>query len=167
MRIDGIGNARNLLSLEQSTRLCLRLQPSATGHIIDISICEYLLLLPPDGRRQIIVSPATRQIFAISTAVDKITATECEVTDSRSRPDIVHGPHHGFPASQDLLDAVQREHALIDPMQMDDVGLLKLPQFGNVGTAIGDVNFEKMLAREVQLTEDDESLPEEMPMEHR
>ena len=52
-------------------------------------------------------------------------------------------------------------------MQMDDISLLELPQFGDVGTGISDINFEKMLAGEVQLTEDDESLLKKMPMEHR
>ena len=72
--------------------------------------------------------------------------TKREMTDCRSRPDIVHRPDHGFTASQDLLDAVQRKHALIDPVQMNDVCLLKLPQFGDIGACAGDVDIKEMLA---------------------
>ena len=74
------------------------------------------------------------------------------MTNSGSRPDVVHSPHHGFATSQDFLDTFQREHALIDPVQMNDVSLLEFPQSGDVGSRIGNVDFEKMFAGEMQFT---------------
>ena len=66
------------------------------------------------------------------------------MTDGCGRPDVVHGPYDGFAASQDLMDATQRKHALIDPVQMDDVGLLELRQTGDVRTGIGKVDLKQM-----------------------
>ena len=51
-------------------------------------------------------------------------------------------------------------------MQMDDVGFLKLTQFGDVGAGIGDVDLEKVFPGEVQSAENDLPLPKEMPMKH-
>ena len=74
----------------------------------------------------------------------------------------MHGPHHGLPTTQDLPDTTQREHALIDPVQMDDVCLLKLTQTGDVRPRIGDVDFEKMLTR-MHSQKDAEPLPKKVP----
>ena len=48
MRVDGVGNAGNLLAFEQGTRLRLRFQPSATSHKVNIPFGQHLLFFPPD-----------------------------------------------------------------------------------------------------------------------
>ena len=68
------------------------------------------------------------------------------MADGGGRPRVVHGPHHGFPAVEHLLDALEREHALVDPMQVNDIGLLELPQPGDVEARVGDVDLKEVLA---------------------
>ena len=73
-------------------------------------------------------------------------AVEGEVADGGGGPDVVHGPHHRLATLQDAAYAAEGEHALIDPMQVDDVGLTELPQLSDVDACIGNVNVEQVLA---------------------
>ena len=86
------------------------------------------------------------------------------MTDSRSRPDVVHRPYHGLAALQDLEDATKRQHTLVDPMQVDDVGLAELGCPRDVYATIGDVELEQMTLGEMQVEENDQPLPEEVPI---
>ena len=79
-------------------------------------------------------------------------------------PHVVHGPYYGFPAFEDLADGTQREHALINPVQMDDVGFLEFRQTCYVVARIGDVDVEEMLFGEAHVPEDAPTLPQEMPL---
>ena len=54
----------------------------------------------------------------------------------------MHCPDDGFATREDLADATKREHALIDPMQVDDVCLLKGFVEGDIRTSGGSVHFE-------------------------
>ena len=92
-----------------------------------------------------------------------MSAVECQVTDGRGRPDVVHSPNHGFAGLQNLTDALQRQHALVHPVQVDDVSLLELRQLGDVRAAIGNVDLEEMLAAQVQACPDNKTFPEEVP----
>jgi hypothetical protein len=60
-----------------------------------------------------------------------------------------------------ILRMPQREESLVDPVQVDDVGLLEFRQAGDVGSHIGNVDLEKMFPREMQMGENAPSLPEE------
>ena len=64
------------------------------------------------------------------------------------------------------MDGTEREHALIDPVQMNQVCLLKLPQFRDVIAYIGNINLEEMFLREMQTAEDHQPLPKERPLAH-
>ena len=51
MGVDGVGNTRHRLSLEQSTLACLARQPLTAGYEGDVMAAEHLLLPAPDGCR--------------------------------------------------------------------------------------------------------------------
>ena len=91
-----------------------------------------------------------------------LTATGV-MTDRGGGPQVVHRPHHGF-LLDDLTDILQRQHALVDPMQVDHVSLLKLGQAGDIRAAIGDVHFEEAFLLQVHRQPDTEALPQEMPL---
>ena len=48
------------------------------------------------------------------------------MANGRCGPNVVHGPNHGFAAVHDFSDAAEREHSLVNPREVDNVGLLKL-----------------------------------------
>ena len=77
----------------------------------------------------------------------------------------MHGPYHRLAAAQDLTDVLEGEHTLINPMQVDDVGFLKLTEGGDIRSRVGDIHLEKMLPGEMQTAKDNKSLPKEMPSE--
>ena len=86
------------------------------------------------------------------------------VTDANSRPHVVHRPHHRFTTGQYLADPCQREKALVDPVQMDDIGLLELRKRRDVDSRVGNIHIEEVLTREAQRHKDAQALPEEMPL---
>ena len=75
MCIYRIGDARDLMSLQQGTGLSLRLQPTATRHIIDTLIFEYLLFFFFFSAGQIIVGTRARQQPTITTTSSEVSAT--------------------------------------------------------------------------------------------
>ena len=52
-------------------------------------------------------------------------------------------------------------------MQMDDISLLKLTELCNVRACVCKVDLKQMLTRKATTEEDDKTLPQEMPVEHR
>ena len=86
------------------------------------------------------------------------------MTDGSRRPNVMHCPYHTFAALKNFADILQRQHALVDPMQVDDVGFLEFWQSGDVCTAVGDVYLEQMVALQVQMQPDTETFPHEMPV---
>ena len=167
MGVDRVGDAGDLLSLEQGTGLCLTFEPTAASDIIDAFAIEHTFLLTPDAGREIIAGTSAREQTTVVTGCGKMATTQSDMTERRSRPDVVHRPDHRFTRAQYLPDSTKREHTLIDPMEVDHVGLTELRQTGDIGASIGDVDLEKMTTGKVQTTEDDEALPEEIPMEQR
>ena len=87
------------------------------------------------------------------------------MTDGCGRPYIMHGPHHRLPAFKDSADTLQRQHTLIDPMQMDDISLLKLTGLGDICTCIGYIDIKQMLSAEVETPEHTPAFPKERPPE--
>ena len=75
----------------------------------------------------------------------------------------MHGPDDRLACLQNLTDITQRQHTLVHPMQMDDVGLLKLWQTGDISPCIGDIKLEEPLSIKMQMHKDDQSLPKETP----
>ena len=87
------------------------------------------------------------------------------MTDAGGWPEIMHGPHHRLAALQYLADALEREHTLIDPREMDDVSLLKLPQLGDVGTSGSHIYLPQMQVGEMEMPEGAPALPEKIPLQ--
>ena len=99
------------------------------------------------------------------TTLLKVRAAASIMTDGCGWPDIMHGPYYGFPGIKNLTDSSQRKHALVDPVQVNDISLLELTQTSYISAAIGNINLKKMLALEMQTTEDNQALPKEIPAE--
>lgn len=59
-------------------------------------------------------------------------AFACIMADAGAGPHIVHGPYYRFAGSQNLADGVERQHSLVDPVQMDDICLLKFGKRSDV-----------------------------------
>ena len=47
------------------------------------------------------------------------------VADAGARPHVVHGPYHRLAGQEYFPDILQGKHALIDPMQVDDICLFE------------------------------------------
>lgn len=86
-----------------------------------------------------------------------------QMTEGCGWPDVMERPYDGLSGTYDLAYAFQREHTLINPMQMDDISLFKHFQPGDVGSCIGHVDVEKMPTGEVKMKEKTQPLPQEMP----
>ena len=87
------------------------------------------------------------------------------MTDGRRWPNIVHRPYHRFSALQNLADIVQRQHSLINPMQVNNVGLLEFRQFRNVSATIGNIYFEQVFAFKMKSCPHNKALPKEIPLQ--
>ena len=61
------------------------------------------------------------------------------VTDAQVRPFVVKGPHNLFPVLYHLLQAGKRNHSLVNPMQMNDVGLFVFFGLCDINTKVGCV----------------------------
>ena len=94
----------------------------------------------------------------------KVSAVECQVTDRCCWPDVVHRPHNGFSCIQYLANTFQRQHALINPVQMDDICLLKLWQLCDVCTTVGDIHLKQVLTVKVEPQPHDKTLPKEIEL---
>ena len=151
------------MTFEKGTLLRLRLQPTAAGHIVDVLILKHTAFPFPYDGCQIASRTTSRQEPTLLACCGEVSATQRQMTDGCSRPDVVHGPDDGFAAPQYLPDILEREHALIDPVQVDDIGFFELPETGDVCAGVGDIHLEEMLPREMQTAENDKPLPKEMP----
>ena len=68
------------------------------------------------------------------------------MTHAGHGPHVVHGPYDGFAALQDFLHIAQRQHTLIEPMQMYDVGLLELGQSCDVGAMCRGIDGKQIFS---------------------
>ena len=92
-----------------------------------------------------------------------VSAFACIMADAGAGPHIVHGPYYRFAGSQNLADGVERQHPLVDPVQMDDICLLKFGKRSDVRTGIGDIYGEEIILLETVGFPDDDAFPHEFP----
>ena len=85
------------------------------------------------------------------------------VADARAGPHVVHCPYHGLARGQYLFDILQGEHALVDPVQVDDVGLAEFGQGGDVRPRVGNVYGKEVVLLEAVGFPDDDAFPYELP----
>ena len=157
--VDGVGDALYPLPPEQSAGVGLPGQPMRAGHEGDVEFLHEAVLLAPHLCREVVRAAAPWEVAAVGAGLLEVAAVEGEVANGRGGPDVVHGPHHRLAALQDLLYSFQGEHPLVDPMQVDDVGLAKLVGLGDVSSAVGDVHLEQVPLAEMEMAEDAPSLP--------
>ena len=100
-----------------------------------------------------------RQLGAVSAGIVKTGALFVIVANARHGPEVVHRPHHAFATLENALQTLEREPTLVDPVQVNHIGSLKLRARGDVCAHIGDVDGKKSFAREAEMNEDDESFP--------
>ena len=78
-----------------------------------------------DACRQVLAILRLGQVFAAVATSHIGPAAEGDVADARGGPKVVHGPDDGFATAEYLSYRGQREHALVDPFQLDDISLSK------------------------------------------
>ena len=134
----------------------------ATGDKLDASIGIKELFLAENAGGEVLsllaVNHGARSTFAM-----KGSAGAGMMADAGARPHVVHGPYHRFTRSENLADDFKRKHALVDPMQMDEVGLFELWQAGDVVTCIGNIYTKEPFASEVAVNPDNDTFPHEFP----
>ena len=86
------------------------------------------------------------------------------MTNGCRRPQVVHRPHDRLTGVEYSADAVQRKHALVYPLQVNNVSFLEITCMSNVDTGIGNVYLKKMLTTEVQVEENTQPFPKERPL---
>ena len=85
------------------------------------------------------------------------------VADAGIGPLVVQGPHDTLAAPDNLFQVTEGEKALVNPMQVDDVGPLKLVGLGNVRTGIGQTHRPQVLHAETVVHPQHGTLPYEVP----
>ena len=85
------------------------------------------------------------------------------VADAGAGPHVVHRPYDRFARLQYLADVLQRQHALIYPMQVDDVRLLEFGQGGDVRACVGYVDGKQVMLLETVGAPYHNAFPNESP----
>ena len=75
----------------------------------------------------------------------------------------MHCPNDGLAGLDDTPDICQWQHTLVNPVQMNDVGLGKFGQYCDIGAGIGYVNGKQVMFLEVVGLPDNDTLPDELP----
>ena len=161
--IDGVGDVHHGMSAEQFAFPRQAFEPTAARHERDMPALIELLLLEEDAVRKVPLSTPSveeRTVMALLLVTGTLTRM---MANAGAGPHIVHGPHDGFARCQDFLDIFQGEHTLVYPVEVDDVGLLKLRQGGDVAAGIGYVDGKKVTLLEVVGLPDDDTFPYEFP----
>ena len=163
-RVNGIGDAHHLMPLRQTSHLRLFAQPTTAGYKCDVPLSVNLCFALPHLVRQIVVRRLRKQ-RTVPTLIVKAHTILGIVTNARHWPQIVHRPHHALSALENVLQSLEGEPTLINPMQMNHIGRLKFGARSDVCACVGDVYRKKSFARKAQMKENHESFPEETPLE--
>ncbi|MPN27404.1 hypothetical protein SDC9_174836 [bioreactor metagenome] len=139
--INRVGNGNNLVSLCERAIFGQLLQPVATSHKIYSSPSVNRLFFSKNPVGEIVIR-CSLQIRAISAGMLKVCTRSGVMADARKRPHIVHGPYYFFSGSKDLPNFVQRQHSLVDPMQMNDIGRFEFRKFSYRGSPVGNGDIE-------------------------
>ena len=110
--------------------------------------------------REVVVVVSTQEGAAVALAAIGHAGMGM-VADGRARPHVVQRPDDRFGALEYLLQVAERQHALVDPVEVDDVGLTECPCAGDVETGVGDGDGKEVPAVEAVAEGDDEPFPQE------
>ena len=152
------------LTGKKSAELCLGSQPAAAGYERNASGTIYLLFFLPDTSREIILASSLGQVLTVAASVIIMMTPQGEVTDGRSWPDVVHGPDHWLATVHDFPDTFQRQHSLVDPMEMNHVSLLEFRKGSDIISCIGYIKGKEILFGKMQMPENAPALPKETPL---
>ena len=92
-----------------------------------------------------------------------VKAVSGVVADAGERPHVMHRPHNGLPGGEDLFEVLHRQHALVDPVQVDHIGLLEFGKSRNVGSRIGNVHSKEMILFKPVGLPDADTFPHKFP----
>ena len=160
--IDGIGDVGDGVALRQCTLACQIGHPAAATHKSDVPALIHGPLAVKNPPCQV---PLTLQHRA-TLAPSPILLTHARiVADASEIPLVVQGHHHRLATGKDAFQVIERQESLVDPMQMDDIGLLELVHRGDVGARIGDIHLKYSLLAQVVGQPDDATLPQEVGLE--
>lgn len=90
-------------------------------------------------------------------------AIACIMANAGERPHVMHSPYDGFTRLYDAAYICQREHTLINPVQMNHICLIELGECGNVCTCVGNVYGKKIMLFKMVRFPDDDAFPNELP----
>ena len=114
--------------------------PAAAAHKGDSCLPHDAELAGKNLVRQVLC----RRVAELGTVVAMMLiagAVHAVVADSSIGPLVMQRPHNPLAALEDSVQLVQGEETLIDPMQMDDIGLKKGRMAGDVCAGIGYVHI--------------------------
>ena len=132
-----VGNNRDGLVAQQGTLLHLLAEPLADRYHVEWRVAEDALLLPEYAGGQV-VAARQAQKRAVMTLRLVAAALVGMMTDGCTLPHVVKGPYHRLAGLHDAVYFTQREHALVNPVQMNDVSLPESWQAGDVLARVGD-----------------------------
>ena len=161
--VDGVGDAGDGHALQQGALACLPFEPPAAGDEVYLPPGVEGLLAAEGGGGEVFVPPPAGQVGAVVAGRAVVVAAAGIVADAGAGPHVVHGPHHGFARVEYLADVFQREHALVHPVQVDDVCLLEFGQRGDVVARVGNVHGKEVLAAEAVGCPNDHAFPYKLP----
>ena len=141
--------------------------PLTTTHKGDVRTCVHILFLFPHAFCH--VNPPVFAIhqWTVGTFMLVLRAIARVVADAREIPHVVHRHHHGFLAFENGTQIFQGEVCLVDPVQMNHVGLLKFGQARHVGTRVGNVHRPQVGFLTSVVEENNQSLPNEFQREQQ
>ena len=129
-----IGNATYLLALQEAAIAGHITKPAATCHEVYVHALQQLHLALKSVIGHIVMLAAIH-LQAIMAVCGVMVTVMSIVTHSGERPHIVHCPYDRFARSDYLLYCRERKHAVIDPMQVYDIGLLEFGEFSDAASS--------------------------------
>ena len=100
----------------------------------------------------------------MAAAGGELAARQRQMAEGGGGPHVVHCPDHALAAVENAADVVQREHALIDPVQVHDVGFLELSRAGDVAAGTANVEVPQVFPPQTEPPPHRQSLAQEVPL---
>ena len=122
-------------------------EPTAAAHHVEAALCVDLALAGEGDGREVVVGGSLEH-GAASAACEPACACFALVADACEGPHVVHGPHHALAAVHDAAQVGEREHGLVGPVQVYDVGLAEGGVAGDVVAEACRVDAPQPLAAE-------------------
>ena len=136
MRINGIRNVDDKLTLSQTASASQVCYPLTTAHERHLYVAQHLAFLFEHLCCPVRSPSAFRQLGALVTASFIASTVSGIMADTSEIPHIMHRNHYWLTSMQNPVQVGHRQETLIYPMQMDDVSLFELKQMHDISTRI-------------------------------